>query len=197
MGASNLILNPETVFIPLSNLGFLSPDSQCHSFTQKANGYARGEGVAVLVLKRLSQAIAAKDTIRAVIRGVHVNQDGKTPGITQPSLAAQKDLIVSCYRKAGLDLCHTKVFEAHGTGTTLGDSIEARAIHEVFRPHRPEDDPLIIGAVKSNIGHLEGASGLAGLIKSILILESGVIPPNASTGHSDPSVPAHHWGLQV
>lgn len=151
----------------------------------------------MIVLKRLSKALADRDTIRAVIRGTHVNQDGKTPGITQPSLDAQKDLITSCYRKAGLDLSSTRMFEAHGTGTTLGDSIEAKAIHEVFEPYHNDKSSLIIGAVKSNIGHLGGASGIAGFIKSILILENDFIPPNAGFKASEASVPAQEWGLQV
>ena len=192
-----MILNPETVFVPLSNLGFLSPDSQCHSFTTKANGYARGEGVAVLVLKRLSRALAEGDTIRAVIRGTHTNQDGKTPGITQPSLEAQKKLITSCYSKARLALDQTRVFEAHGTGTTIGDSVEASAIREVFKSYRDAQTPMIVGAVKSNIGHLEGASGLAGVVKSILTLETGLIPPNARSETSGNGVEAQDWGLLV
>ena len=108
------MVNPDTFTIPLSNLGFLSPDSKCHSFDHRANGYARGEGTAVVVLKRLSQAIQDGDVMRAVIRATGVNQDGKTPGITQPSVTAQEAMIRETYASAGLRFNDTAFFEAHG-----------------------------------------------------------------------------------
>ncbi len=191
----NLILNPETQSIPLSNLGFLSPDSKCYSFDHRANGYARGEGTAVIVLKRLSQAISDNDTIRAVIRATGTNQDGKTPGITQPSQEAQEILIRETYSAANLNLQDTGFFEAHGTGTAVGDPREAGAIGAVFKNSRRT--PLIVGAVKSNIGHLEGASGLAGLIKTILILERGIIPRNIWFEKPNPAIKTEAWGIKV
>lgn len=194
MAGCNLILNPEALSISLSNLGFLSPDSVCYSFDHRANGYARGEGTAVLVLKRLSQAVRDKDLIRAVIRATGTNQDGKTPGITQPSRDAQETLIRETYAKGGLDLRETNFFEAHGTGTPIGDPTEAAAIGAVFKDLRTT--PLLIGALKSNIGHLEGAAGLAGLIKTILILEKGVIPPNIWFEKPNPAILADEWKIQ-
>jgi acyl transferase domain-containing protein len=155
----------------------MSPDSTCYSFDERANGYSRSEGFGVILMKRLSRAISDGDTIRAVIRSTGCNQDGHTPGITQPSQAAQERLTRETYKKAGLDLNVTRYFEAHGTGTSLGDPTEACAISNAFTT-RTTEDPLYIGALKSNIGHPESASGVAGIIKTILILESGIILPN-------------------
>lgn len=163
----------------LSKMSFLSPDSRCYSFDNRANGYARGEGFAVIVLKRVSDAIRDSDTIRAVIRSSGSNQDGFTPGITQPSSHMQEQLIRHTYQKAGLSMKHTRFFEAHGTGTAIGDPIEAKAIGKAFRECRTSRAPLFVGSVKSNIGHLEAASGLSGLIKSILVLETGIILPSS------------------
>lgn len=122
-------------------MNFLSPDSRCYSFDHRANGYARGEGFGVLVLKRVVDAIKDGDTIRAVIRSTGSNSDGRTPGITQPSKDAQERLIKETYEKAGLDLRATRFFEAHGTGTPVGDPIEAGAIGGAFSKHRSPDQP--------------------------------------------------------
>ena len=194
VGGSNLFYHPDPTLV-LNSLNFLSPDSRCWSFDERANGYARGEGIGVVVLKRVSEAIRDGDTIRAVIRATGLNQDGRTPGISQPSRRLQEKLIKDTYSRAGLDMSLTRFFEAHGTGgdlqrlmiygtltllgTAVGDPIEATAIGESFRKHRVPEEPLYVGAVKSNIGHLEGASGIAGLIKTIMVLEKGIIPPNA------------------
>ncbi|KAI1128976.1 hypothetical protein F5Y10DRAFT_239255 [Nemania abortiva] len=175
---SNLILGPDG-FLLLSNLNFLSPESKSYSFDHRANGYARGEGVVALVLKPLKDAVRDGDMIRAVIRSTGTNQDGRTPSLTQPSPEAQEELIRQVYRKANLSFDSTRYVEAHGTGTPVGDPIEMKAIGRVFRPHRSPKDPLYVGSVKANIGHLEGCSGLAGILKSILILEKGIIVPNA------------------
>ncbi|KAI1778653.1 putative polyketide synthase [Hypoxylon cercidicola] len=175
----NLTYAPE-IFSILQNISFLSPDSKCYSFDHRANGYARGEGIAVVVLKRLSDAIDNGDTIRAIIRSTGCNEDGRTPGITQPSIQAQEQLIRETYKRSGLSLAHTRYVEAHGTGTSTGDLHEAQAIGSVFRQYRSPSEPMNIGAVKSNIGHLEGASGLAGLIKAVMVLEKGIMPPNAN-----------------
>ncbi|MCJ1245434.1 hypothetical protein MMC30_002638 [Trapelia coarctata] len=164
----------------LTNLSMLSPDGRCFSFDKRGNGYARGEGFGVVILKPLSRAIHDGDMIRAVVRATGVNQDGYTPGITQPSKEAQERLIIETYRKSGLSMIPTRFFEAHGTGTAVGDPIEANALGSAFRGSRSSEDPLYVGAVKSNIGHLEGASGIAGLIKAVLVLEKGVIPPNTN-----------------
>jgi acyl transferase domain-containing protein len=173
---SNLSLVPDTTAL-LSALNMMSPDSTCYSFDERANGYSRSEGFGVILMKRLSQAISDGDTIRAVVRSTGCNSDGHTPGITQPSQSAQEQLTRETYQKAGLDLHITRYFEAHGTGTMLGDPTEARAISNAF-PMRTTADPIYVGALKSNIGHPESASGIAGVIKTILVLEAGVIPPN-------------------
>jgi acyl transferase domain-containing protein len=173
---SNLSLVPDTTAL-LSALNMMSPDSTCYSFDERANGYSRSEGFGVILMKRLSQAIIDGDTIRAVVRSTGCNSDGHTPGITQPSQSAQEKLTRETYQRAGLDLDITRYFEAHGTGTMLGDPTEARAISNTFST-RTTADPLYIGALKSNIGHPESASGIAGVIKTVLVLEAGVIPPN-------------------
>ncbi|KAL9595035.1 MAG: hypothetical protein Q9219_006685 [cf. Caloplaca sp. 3 TL-2023] len=175
-GGCNLILAPDVSMVHLSNMGFFSPDGQCYSFDERANGYAKGEGVGFLVLKRLSDALKDGDVIRAVIRASGANQDGRTPAITQPSQIAQEENILETYRAGGLDLSSTGYFEAHGTGTQIGDSTEAAAIAAAF--HGKRNGPLLIGALKPNIGHLESASGIASMIKAIMILENGLIPPN-------------------
>ena len=173
----NILLNPDTMS-SMSDFNFLSPDSRCYSFDARANGYARGEGIGAVVLKPLDKALQDGNVIRAVIRATGVNQDGRTPGITQPSSAAQERLIRETYASAECDIASTRYFEAHGTGTPLGDAVEALAVQHIFQTERSPEDPLIVGAVKTNIGHLEGASGIAGLIKTILVLERGLIPPN-------------------
>nr|AUY61968.1 polyketide synthase [Clonostachys rosea] len=191
---SNLTFAPE-VFTALTNASFLSPDGRCYSFDHRGNGYARGEGIAVVVLKRLSDAIRDGNTIRAVIRSSCSNEDGRTPGITQPSSKAQEELIIETYRREGLSMAHTRYVEAHGTGTAIGDPTEAKAIGSAFRAYRSSSDRTYIGAVKSNIGHLEGASGLAGLIKAILVLEKGIIPPNANFEKLNHQIDSDHLRL--
>lgn len=186
--------NPE-ISVSLADMNFLSPDSKCYSFDSRANGYSRGEGFGVVVIKPLAKAIEDGDTIRAVIRATASNQDGRTSGITQPSDEAQEAMIRQAYLDGGLDMERTRYFEAHGTGTPLGDPIEAKAIYSAFQNSRPPGEPLYIGAVKSNIGHLEGASGLAGLIKSIFVLENGVIPPNIWFERVNPKIPFEDWGI--
>lgn len=180
----------------MSKLGFLSPDGKCYSFDHRANGYSRGEGVGVVVLKPLRQALQDGNTIRAVIRGSGVNQDGRTPGMTVPSKSAQEKLIRSVYASAGLDLSETDYVEAHGTGTAQGDPIEASAIAAAWST-RVASTPLYVGAVKTNIGHLEGASGVAGVIKTVLALENGVIPPNINFEKCNPKISLEDWNIKV
>ncbi len=177
VGGCNLILSNE-FSMTLDKGGVLGPDGICRSFDEKGNGYGRGEGFGVIVLKRVSDALRDGDTIRAVIRNSGSNQDGRSPGITQPTKAAQADLIRRVYSQAGLDMSLTRFFEAHGTGTSVGDPIEASAIGELFGSFRSPEQPLYVGALKSNVGHLEGASGVAAVIKGVYTLEHGVIPAN-------------------
>ncbi|KAI1337734.1 beta-ketoacyl synthase domain-containing protein [Xylariaceae sp. FL0016] len=176
VGGTNLILTPE-MSLELNALGVLSPDGISYSFDSRANGYSRGEGFGVVVMKRLSDALRDGDTIRALVRNTGSNHDGHSPGLTQPTKDAQVQLMRQTY--AGLDPSLTRYIEAHGTGTPVGDPIEASAIGEIFARHRTEEDPLYVGAMKSNVGHLEGAAGIAAIIKAVLTLEHGIIPANA------------------
>ncbi|RSL66807.1 hypothetical protein CEP54_003548 [Fusarium duplospermum] len=193
---SNLLLDP-AMFQALSAQKFLSPDGLCQSFDHKANGYGRGEGIIAIVLKPVSLALQNGDIIRAVIRSTGSNQDGHTPGLTQPSSQAQEDLIRHVYAQAGLSLDQTRYVEAHGTGTAVGDPIEVKAIGRSFRQSRSAEEPLYIGSIKANIGHLEGASGLAGIVKCILILERGIIPPNALLEKINPAIDAECYNITV
>lgn len=131
-----------------------------------------------MILKRVPDAIRDNNTIRAVIRNTVSNQDGKSPGITQPTISAQVDLIRQAYESVNLDPSLTRYLEAHGTRTPVGDPIEAKAISSIFTKHRSPEDPIYTGALKSNIGHLEGAAGIAGLLKSVFVLERSITPPN-------------------
>jgi acyl transferase domain-containing protein len=140
---STLLLSPEST-IMLSTMNFLSPDGRSYTFDDRANGYARGEGAVALVLKPLSRAIADGDVLRAVIRGTGQNQDGRTPIMTQPSATAQEALIRHVYDKSGLGMDETRYFEAHGTGTPIGDVIEMTGIGKVFREHRSNSEPLYV-----------------------------------------------------
>jgi acyl transferase domain-containing protein len=176
-------------------LSLLSGQGRSFSFDSRASGYGRGEGSATIVLKRLDDALRDKDPIRAIIRNTAVNQDGKTPGITVPSKEAQVTLASLAYEDAALDPLQTAYVEAHGTGTKAGDAIEIEAISNVFCNRRV--DPLYVGSIKSNIGHPESSSGLAGLIKAILVLEKGLIPPNADFRLPNPRLRLSERGLAV
>ncbi|GLB05049.1 hypothetical protein AtubIFM57258_011080 [Aspergillus tubingensis] len=153
---------------------FRGPSGVCRTFDAKADGYGRGEAINVLYIKRLSSAKQANDPIRAVIRSTAVNYDGKTSNISAPSVQSQESLIRNAYQKAGIDeLLETAFVECHGTGTVAGDAAETTAIDNCFKP-----SGVVIGAVKPNFGHSEGASGITSLIKAILSLENSTIPPN-------------------
>ncbi|PWY93041.1 hypothetical protein BO94DRAFT_615778 [Aspergillus sclerotioniger CBS 115572] len=195
VGGTNLLLAPDLFHI-LSGMNMLSPDSRCHSFDARANGYGRGEGVGMLVLKRLSKAVQDGDTIRAVIRATATNQNGYTAGITQPSKGLQEALVNDCYSEAGLDKARTLYIEAHGTGTPAGDPIEAEALGASFRASRLPGERLYVGSVKANIGHLEGSSGIAGVIKSIGILERGLIPAVADLQTVNPMIDEEQLRIQ-
>ncbi|KAJ5692438.1 hypothetical protein N7462_001861 [Penicillium macrosclerotiorum] len=195
-GAS-LILHPNFTQ-RLSYMHMLSADGISHSFDQKANGYGRGEGFGALLLKPLSQALKDKDAIRAVIRATGANQDGRTPGITMPNRHAQADLIRTVYGPGLPTMLETTYFEAHGTGTEIGDPTELSAIGETFGAARSADDPpLYVGSVKSNIGHTEGAAGVASLIKVVLCLERGVLVPNAGFSEVNPRIHLDDWKLRL
>ncbi|KAF4595264.1 polyketide synthase [Ophiocordyceps camponoti-floridani] len=193
---SGLILTPNTI-MPMTALNFLSPDGKCFTFDERANGYGRGEGIGVVVMKRLSDALRDNDTIRAVIRGSSVNQDGRTPGITLPSKEAQVANIRLAYGNAGLSFDQTAYVECHGTGTQAGDWRELRAVSETLALDRERDRPVVVGSVKPNIGHLEGAAGVAGLIKGVLVLEHAKIPPNINFETGNSSIDFDDWKVTV
>ncbi len=174
-GGVNLILTPEFT-ISASKMQALSPDGRCKTFDAAADGFGRGEGCGVIVLKRLSDALAGDDPILAVIAGSAVNQDGATNGLTAPNGLSQQDVIRRALAMAGVEPSQISYVETHGTGTVLGDPIEVEALAEVIGPPRPDGRACVLGSVKTNIGHLEGAAGIAGLIKVILALRHETIP---------------------
>ncbi|KAM3424169.1 hypothetical protein BST61_g11288 [Cercospora zeina] len=203
---SNLIFGPK-MLIAESNLNMLSPTGKSRMWSEDADGYARGEGVACVILKRLSDAVADGDDIECVIRETGVNQDGRTSGITMPSSQAQAALIRQTYAKAGLDpqkaSDRCQYFEAHGTGTQAGDPREAGAIHEAFfgptasGAQRDPNDVLFVGSVKTVIGHTEGTAGIAGLLKASLAVQHGKIPPNLWFKTLNPSVKPFYDHLRI
>ena len=175
----------------------LSPDGRSYSFDDRAvNGFGRGEGTSCIVLKPLEAALRDHDPIRAIIRNSGTNQDGKTAGITMPNGEAQVALIQSVYKTAGLDPLATEYIEAHGTGTAVGDPIEAAALGKVFG-RKPDQRPLYIGSIKSNIGHLEGASGVCSIIKSALMLERKFLLPNYDFQKPNRKIPFSEWNMRV
>ena len=174
-GGVNLILGPEAT-ISLSQRGLMSPDGRCKAFDASANGYVRSEGCGVLVLKRLSDAVAAEDRVLAVIRGSAVNQEGGTNGLTSPSASAQQALIRRALASGGVAARELSYLEAHGSGTPLGDLVEWRALRAVLLPERTPDERCAIGSIKTNIGHAESAAGIASLTKVVLALRHETIP---------------------
>jgi len=173
----NLILSP-LEFVMASKARMLSPDGRCKTFDARADGFGRGEGCGVFLLKRLTDAQHDGDMIHAVIRGSAVNQDGASSGLTVPNMLAQQALVLQALKNADVDPASIQYIEAHGTGTALGDPIEIRALDAVFRKSRSPGNPLLIGSVKTNIGHLESASGVAGVMKVVLALKHRQIPAN-------------------
>ncbi|MFF8956261.1 type I polyketide synthase [Streptomyces sp. NPDC014894] len=177
--------------------GGLSPDGTTYTFDARANGFVRGEGGAAVVLKPLSRARADGDTVLAVIRGSAVNNDGSTPGLTVPARSAQEQVIREAYEKAGVAPAQVQYVELHGTGTPVGDPIEAAALGAVLGADRPGGQPLRVGSVKTNIGHLEGAAGIAGLVKTVLALNHRTLPPSLNFETANPAVPLAELGLDV
>jgi acyl transferase domain-containing protein len=195
-GGANAMIAP-TMTIAESKGGFLSPDGRCKAFDAAANGYARGEGAGVVLLKPLSHAQADGDPIYAVIRGTAVTQDGHTNGITVPNGAAQEAVMRLAYRRAGILPEQIQYVEAHGTGTPVGDPIEAHAIGTVLSAGRPPTERCLISSVKTNIGHLEAAAGVAGLVKTALALKHRQIPPHLHFHHPHPAIPFEELQLRV
>ncbi|KAL9637970.1 MAG: hypothetical protein Q9204_001674 [Flavoplaca sp. TL-2023a] len=199
VGGTNLILSPDAM-IPMDRLGLLNQHGRCFAFDERGSGYGRGEGVAMVVVKRLVDAIAAGDTIRAVIRSSVVGQDGHTRTITSPNVEAQMTLIRRAYQAAGLDPGETCYVEAHATGTVAGDPVEIEAIGRTLGAKKSNSTEggrvLYVGSIKANIGHLESTSGLAGLIKVISILENGVVPPIPNLERIKTSLDLQKWGIE-
>ena len=175
----------------------MSASGQCHSFDAAADGFVRSEGAGVVVLKRLSDALRDGDRVLAVVRGSAVNQDGRSNGLMAPNPAAQMAVLRAAYVNAGVEPRAVGYVEAHGTGTLLGDPIEARALGTVLGRGRPAGDPLLIGSVKSNLGHLEAAAGVAGLAKAVLAVSRGVIPANRGYQNPNPHIPFAKLRLKV
>ncbi|PLB53458.1 ketoacyl-synt-domain-containing protein [Aspergillus steynii IBT 23096] len=189
VAASNLILGPDHA-IGLSNLHMLSSTGRCYPFDDRGDGYGRGEGVVVLVLKRLETAIRDRNPIRTIIRGTAINQDGYTPqGITYPNGQAQADLARKAYAGAGLRPEEVAYIEAHGTGTKAGDKEELESIAEVFASASSRSGPLLVGSIKGAIGHTESTAGLASLLKATAMLEHELIPPVAGFANPKPGLP--------
>ena len=188
-----------------SKMKMLSPTGRSHMWDADADGYARGEAVAAIVLKRLSDAIADGDHIECLIRATGTNQDGHSAGITVPSTKAQAALIRHTYAKAGLDPVNDardrpQFFEAHGTGTKAGDPREAAAIQECFGGRGGSNqfnDPLYVGSVKTVIGHTEGAAGLASLFKASAMIQNGIVAPNLLFNRLHPDIEQYYQGLCV
>ncbi len=195
-GGVNIMIGPNTA-IAESKSGFLAPDGRCKAFDQSADGYARGEGGAVVVIKPLGQALRDGDDIYAQILGTAVSQDGHTDGITVPSVRAQEAAITTALRRAGIHPNEVGYVEAHGTGTPVGDPVEVRALANALAADRPADSPLVIGSVKTNIGHLEAGAGVAGLIKAALVLKHGYIPANLHLTSPSDQIPLGEWRIDI
>ncbi|WP_261900523.1 type I polyketide synthase, partial [Mycobacterium marinum] len=183
----NLLLSP-AVFRGFDQVGALSPTGNCRAFDAAADGFVRGEGAGVVVLKRLTDAQQDGDRVLAVICGSAINQDGRSNGLMAPNPAAQQAVLRAAYTNAGMQPSEVDYVEAHGTGTLLGDPIEARALGSVLGRGRPEESPLLIGAVKTNLGHTEAAAGIAGFIKTVLAVQHGQIPPNQRFESPNPHI---------
>ncbi|KAJ6787270.1 hypothetical protein PWT90_05863 [Aphanocladium album] len=197
VAASNLYMNPDDL-IQMSMLGLFTPTGKTYAFDHRGtSGFACGEGAGAIIIKELEQAIQDNDKIRSIIINTGINQDGKTVGLTTPSAEQQEKLIRDVYSRANISPMDTGFIEAHGTGTKVGDPLEATAIHNVFSEGRTQREPLFIGSIKTNIGHLENASGLLSIIKATMMLERKFILPNVNFEKPNPAIPLDQWFLKV
>ncbi|MGB3892821.1 MAG: beta-ketoacyl synthase N-terminal-like domain-containing protein, partial [Mycolicibacter sinensis] len=192
----NVILSP-ALAINFSKARVMAPDGRCKTFDADADGYVRGEGAGVVVLKPLSKALEDNDPIYAVIRGSATNSDGRTNGLIAPSGRAQEGVLTEAFRRAGLPAGAVQYIEAHGTGTSIGDAIEANALGAVLAEGRPQDSRCLVGSVKTNIGHLEAAAGIAGLIKVALSLQHRAIPASLNYTAPNPHISFDRLPLEV
>ncbi|HEY3998505.1 MAG TPA: SDR family NAD(P)-dependent oxidoreductase, partial [Candidatus Xenobia bacterium] len=195
-GGVNLTLAPETT-VALSKMQAMSPTGRCHTFDAGADGYVRGEGCGVVVLKRLSDALRDNDPVLAVVRGSATNQDGRSSGLTAPNGPAQEAVIREALTRAGIAPARVGFVECHGTGTPLGDPIELQALGAVLGQDRPADHPVLVGSIKTNIGHTEAAAGVASLIKVVLALQHEAIPPHLQFKDPSPHIPWEQLPVQV
>lgn len=196
VGGTNVLISPEP-WGGFREAGILSQTGCCHAFDKSADGMVRGEGCGVIVLQRLSDARLEGRRILAILTGSAVNQDGKSNGIMAPNPSAQIGVLENACKSARVDPLEIGYVEAHGTGTSLGDRIEAYALGMVFGRKRPGSGPLMIGSIKPNIGHLEGAAGIAGLIKAVLMVERGSLLPSGGFTEPNPAIPFTELGLRV
>lgn len=196
VGGTNVLISPEP-WGGFREAGILSQTGCCHAFDKSADGMVRGEGCGVIVLQRLSDARLEGRRILAILTGSAVNQDGKSNGIMAPNPSAQIGVLENACKSARVDPLEIGYVEAHGTGTSLGDRIEAHALGMVFGRKRPGSGPLMIGSIKPNIGHLEGAAGIAGLIKAVLVVERGSLLPSGGFTEPNPAIPFTELGLRV
>jgi thioester reductase-like protein len=195
-GGANALISPNSS-IGFSKAGMLSPSGQCFAFDERANGYVRGEGAGLVYLKPLSQAQRDGDRIYAVIRSAVVNSDGHTSSMTVPGVESQAAMLRQAYREAGIRPQDVDYIEAHGTGTQVGDPIESEALGRVLGEGRADDNKCLMGSVKTNIGHLESGSGIAGMIKAALVLHHRMVPPNQNFKTPNPNIPFDSLRLEV
>ena len=195
-GGVNILQDP-SMYVVMTHFGALSPDGKCFSFDARGNGYVRGEGAGMLLLKRLSDAEQSGDKIYAIIRGSALNNNGYNQNLPATSISGQVEVLQKTYQAAGVDPAAVHYVEAHGTGTRVGDPTETKALGEVLGKGREAGRPLHIGSVKTNIGHLEGAAGIAGLIKVVMAMQHKKLPKNLNFEHPNPEIPFQELNLKV
>ena len=196
VGGVNLILAEDST-VTVERFGALSPDGRCYAFDARADGYVRGEGGGVVVLKPLADALADGDNVHCVLAGSAVNNDGGGDGLTVPDRDGQEAVLTAAYERAGIALAAVGYVELHGTGTPAGDPVEAAALGAVLGRARPAGQPLLVGSVKTNIGHLEGAAGIAGFLKGVLSVRHREIPASLNFATPNPAIPLAELGLRV
>ena len=195
-GGVNALLTPDAS-IGFSKATMLSPTGQCFAFDDRANGYVRGEGAGMFVIKPLSKAQADGDRVYCTIKAAVINQDGHTSSMTVPGVETQAEMLRIAYKQAGMVPKQVRYMEAHGTGTPVGDPIETRALGMILSQGRDEGDTCLIGSVKTNVGHLESASGVAGLLKAALVLYHDTVPKNLNFKNPNPNIPFDEFKLEV
>ncbi|WP_437756705.1 type I polyketide synthase [Sorangium sp. So ce1389] len=196
VGGVNLLLGPQ-ISVSFSKARMLSADGRCKTFAASADGYGRGEGCGVVVLRRLSDALARGERVLAVVRGSAITHDGPSSGLIAPNGPSQVKVIRDALRQAGIDPARVGYVEAHGTGTLLGDPIEVSALGEVFGKSHTRQRPLLLGSAKANIGHLEAAAGISGLIKLVLSLQHKTVPPHRCVGERNPHIPWSRLPVEI